>query len=139
MKRSIIKESPKVWSKHLVRTVDDESWFSEDPVFAFVSASDFSEAIVSVPTPTLHIVQQALKERYGHLHEYTKWKMEELPFLQEVHTMLARKVRAHRGPPSLSMHSLKTWFLPSIEKFIEDLVRFQTQLDHIASTKAGLT
>jgi hypothetical protein len=134
----LIKESPKVWSKHLVRTVDDESWFSEDPVFAFVSADDFVETIVSIPTPTLHIIQYSFKERYGHLHEYTKWKMDELPFLQEVRAKLAKKMKAHRGPPSLSMHSLKTWFLPSIEKFIEDLVRFQSQLDHLASTKAGL-
>ncbi len=133
----LLKESPKDWAKHLVRATDDDSWFSEDPVFAFVSVDDFAETIRSAPTPTLHIIQQSLKDRYGSLHEYAKWKLEELPFLQEVHAKLARKIKAHRGPPSLSMHSLKTWFLPCIEKFIEDLVRFQNQLDQLASTKAA--
>ena len=130
----LIKKSPKVWSKHLVRTVDDESWFSEDPVFAFVSADDFAEAICSVPTPTLQIVQQSLKERYGHLHEYTKWKTKELPFLQKVHAKLEKHINAHRGPPSLSVHSLKTWFAPSIEMLIKDLMRFQSQPAPLVST-----
>ncbi|WP_041791095.1 P-loop NTPase fold protein [Rhodoferax ferrireducens] len=133
----MLEANPELWSKHLVRSVNDESWFSEDPVFAFVSPDNFVEILCRVPTPTIEKVQRSLKERYIHPHEYTKWKLQELPFLQKVYAKLSKKVKSHRGPISLSKHSLKTWFLPGLEMMIRDWVSFKSQLGNASQSQAG--
>jgi len=133
----LLEENPKIWAKHLVRTVNEECWFSEEAVFAFVSADSFVNVLGKVPAPTIEIVQRAFKERYSHPHEYSKWKLQELPFLQKVHTKLSGKIKSHRGQISLSMHSLKTWFLPGLEMMINDLVAFQSQVGNAPSSSAG--
>lgn len=133
----LLEENPKLWVKHLVRTVNEDCWFSDEAVFAFVSADNFVKILGEAPTPTLEIVQRAFKERYAHPNEYTKWKLHELSFLQKVHAKLSAKVKLHRGQISLSIHSLKTWFLPGLEMMIKDLVAFQSQLGSASPSSAG--
>lgn len=124
----MLETNPDVWSKHLVQNVNEESWFSEDPVFAFLSANDAAAMLSRVPTPTLEIVQRSLRERYNHLHAYSNWKLQEIPFLQKVYTKLSAEVKSCRGPSSLSKHFLKTRFLPYLEMVIRDLTAFQSQI-----------
>ncbi len=59
---------------------------------------------------------------YGH------WKLQELPFLQNLYAKLTERINSKRGPMSLSKHSLKTWFLPGLEIMINELTGFQSQL-----------
>lgn len=124
----MLEANPEEWTKHLVRNVSEESWFAEDPVFAFVSADKAARALGRVPTPTLEKVQRSLKERYAHPNVHTKWKLQELPFLQNLYAKLTERINSKRGPMSLSKHSLKTWFLPGLEIMINDLTDFQSQL-----------
>jgi hypothetical protein len=138
-KRSIdwmqaLEENPESWANHLVRVDNEECWFSDEAVFVYVSADKFAKILEKASTPTLQVVQRSFKERYVHQHEYTKWKLAELPFLQKVHTKLSAKVKSHRGQIRLSMHSLKTWFLPSLEIIIKDLEAFQNQLSNSSAT-----
>lgn len=131
----MLEANPEVWSKHLVRNVNEESWFSEDPVFAFVSPENFVELLVRVPTPTIEKIQRSFKERYSHLHEHTKWKLQELTFLKKVHARVTTRMKSNRGPFSLSRHSMKTWFLPALSLMINDLESFQNRLCNAPETK----
>jgi len=131
----MLEINPEVWSRHLVRDSEQENWFAEDPVFAFVSAESAAKMLFRVPTPTLETVQRSLKERYAHPNVYKKWKLQELPFLRKLHAKLTARMKSNRGRMSLSKHSLKTWFLPSLEMMIKDLTSFQNQLT--SQSKAG--
>ena len=131
----MLETNPEVWSKHLVRYTNDESWFAEDPVFAFVSADRTAEILGRVPTPTLETVQRSLKERYAHPSTHTEWKLQELPFLHKLYAKLTARIKSNRGQICLSKHALKTWFLPSLEMMIKDLMSFQSRLS--SESKAG--
>ncbi|WP_413922616.1 P-loop NTPase fold protein [Candidatus Accumulibacter phosphatis] len=124
----MLEADPEVWSKQLVRHGIEESLFAEDPVFAFVSAEHAAEMLHRVPAPTLEIVRRSLKERYAHPNESTKWKLDELPFLQKVYEHLTARVKSNGGPMSLSKYALETWFLPGLEMITNDLLTFQSQL-----------
>lgn len=124
----MLETNPEAWSNHLIKNGNEESWFAYIPVFEFVSAHKAAEILSKVPTPTLEMVQRSLRERYAHLNKYKRWALRDLPFLQKVHKKLSAKVQSKRGQISLSIHSLKTWFLPSLRKIIEDLDTFKNQL-----------
>lgn len=125
----MLETNPEAWSKHLVRNIGEESWFADDPVFAFVSADSAAKILGRAPTPTLEIVQRSFKERYAHPNVYAEWKLQELSFLQTLYAKLTAKTKSNRGRRLLSMHSLKTWFLPGLEMIIKDLIGFQSQLN----------
>lgn len=131
----MLETNPEIWTKHLDRNVSEESWFAEDPVFAFISVDMAARTLGRVQTPTLELVRRSLKERYDQLNVYTKWKLKELPFLQKLYAKLTARVNSKRGRISLSKHSLETWFLPSLEIIIRDLTSFQSEL--ASRSKAG--
>lgn len=128
-----LEENPELWAKHLVRIDNEECWFSDEAVFVYVSADKFANILEKASTPTLQVVLRSFKERYTHPHEYTKWKLAELSFLQKVHTKLSAKVKSHRGQIRLSIHSLKTLFLPRLEIIIKDWETFQSQLSNASA------
>lgn len=127
-----------LWASHLVRTHNEDCWFSDEPVFKFISAENFVTLLGEAPTPTLQVVLRAFKDRYSHPHEYTKWKLQEIPFLKKVYSRLSAKVKLGRGQVSLSMHSLKTWFLPGLEKLIQGLLAFEGQMGSSSSSSSSV-
>lgn len=113
-----------LWAKQLKKHGTEDSWFSDDPVFTFVSADKFAKILLKVPTPIIEEIQSIFKERYGNLHNYTKWKIQELSFLEKVHSKVAIKIKS-ATPLSLSKHYLKTCFLPALNVLIDDLKSFE--------------
>lgn len=123
---AILATDSEAWAKHLERIPNEESWFSDEPVFDSMSANQFCDQLVQLPTPSLINVQRAFKGRYEHISEYSKWKLDERPFLEKVLAILQKSLSVKkRGALSLSNYALKTWFVPSLRQAISVLERFE--------------
>lgn len=125
----ILENDPATWANHLNRSFGEESWFADDPVFAHVSVEKAAKALWIAPTSTLEMVRQALDERYIHPNIYRVWRVQELPFLQNLHAKLKTKLNSKRGKITLSKYYLENRFLPSVEKNIKALTSYKNQIE----------
>lgn len=130
----MLTREPEAWAMHLSRDAGKESWFSDVPVFPYISAKAFSRFLFTSQTPTIELIQQTLEERFSHSYEHCQWKAQELPFLKGLAQFISiglNKIGRRRLP--LSHYFIEKRFMPVLKKSITSLEHFQEQKSESAS------
>lgn len=117
------------WSKHIFKSTNKESWFVDDAVFHCISPTKFSRKIISLSAHNQQTIQNSFTERFNHPNLYAEWLILELPFLLTLRDKLKSARALNKASPKyLSHFSINVWFLPSLEKSIEALERFEREI-----------
>lgn len=126
---SMLDTDLKLWAKHISRNSDEQTWFSDDPVFHHLSAFKFLRKFISLQVSEQEIIQESFTERFTHPNLYAEWLILELPFLVKLkHEMSKNPLLNRKAPKHLSHHTAKAWFAPKLDELIDSLETFKIEL-----------